>query len=140
MGNFLKKHFALISILFLVVFVVCAWKFSSAAPLVGIVFLGVSLGIAIFAVVAKHWSAYREGKLTRFAVARNIGLDVFGILLAMALAALLSRYVSELVASQVDGALLRFVAGILVGLLVGIGVGMLVRKTWGHFVRTSPQG
>ncbi len=139
MGNFLKKHFALISILFLFVFMFSAWKFRSAAPLVGVTFLGFSLGMAISAVVAKHAEAYREGRLTRLAFARNIFLDIFGILLAMALAALLGRYLSELAAKQVDGTLLRFVVGILVGLLVGIGVGILVRKTWGRFIKTSPQ-
>ncbi len=139
MGNFLKRYFGLISILFLFVFVLSAWKFRSAAPLVGIVFLGFSLGMAVSAVVAKHGEAYREGRLTRLAFARNIFLDLLGVLLAVALAALLGRYLSELVAKQVDGTLLRFVVGMLVGLLVGISVGIFVRRTWGRFIKTSPQ-
>ena len=53
----------------------------------------------------------------------------------MTLAALLGRYLAELVTKQIDGALLRFIAGMLVGLLVGIGAGILVRQTWGRFVK-----
>jgi hypothetical protein len=140
MGAFLKKYFLLISILFVVVLAISAWKFPSVAPVVGIIFLCFSLGIAISSIALKHRTAYREGKLTRFTFARNIFLDVFGILLAMALAALVAQCVSDLVAKQVVDKLLRFVAAVLVGLLVGIGVGLLVRQLWGHFVKTSPGG
>lgn len=138
MGNFLKKHFILITILFLIVFALSAWAFPSAAPVIGMIFLGFSLGIAIYSIVVKHRSAYREGKLTRFAFQRNVCLDVSGVLLAVVLAALLGRYVADLVAQQIDGALLRFAAGMLVGVLVGIGVGLLVRQAWGRFVKTTP--
>lgn len=138
MNNFLKKHFTLITILLIVALAVSAWKLPSIAPVIGIAFLCFTLGIAISSTVAKHRAAYREGKLTRFAFARNVCLDVFGILLAMVLAALLARYVAELVAKQIDGALLRFVIGMLVGILIGVGVGILVRQTWARFVKTSP--
>ncbi|MBN2118139.1 MAG: hypothetical protein JW730_16300 [Anaerolineales bacterium] len=138
MGNFLKKHFILITILFLVVFALSAWKFPSAAPLIGMIFLCSSLGIAIFSIVVKHRSAYGEGRLTRFAFLRNVFLDVSGVLLAVVLAALLGRYAADLVAQQIDGAVLRFAAGMLVGVLVGISVGLLVRGAWGRFVKTTP--
>ncbi len=139
MGTFLKKYFLLISILFLVLLALSAWKFPSVAPVIGVIFLCFSLGMAIAAIVVKHRAAYREGKLTRFALARNIFLDVFGILLAMALAALLAQYVGNLIAKQVDGELLRFVVAMLVGLLVGIGVGTLVNRLWGRFSKLSAE-
>ncbi len=139
MSNFLKKYFVLITILFLLLLALSAWKFPSAAPVIGILFLVFSLGIAVSSVIAKHRAAYQEGRLTRFTFARNVCLDVFGILLAMVFAALLGRYVAELVAQQIDGALLRFAAGMLVGVVIGIGVGLLVRQLWGRFVKTSPK-
>ena len=67
MGTFLKKHFVLISILFLALFMLSAWKFPTAAQAVLIAFVGFSLWAAISSIVVKHQVAYREGKLTRFA-------------------------------------------------------------------------
>jgi hypothetical protein len=139
MGNFLKKYFLLISLLFIVLFVFTAWQFPSVAPALGIVFFCISMGIAISAIIAKHRPDYQAGRLTRSAFVRNIGLDVFGVLLAVVLAALLARYVAELVQKQIDGKLLRLIAGVLVALVIGIGVGMLVRQLWGRLVKTSPR-
>jgi hypothetical protein len=134
MGAFLKKYFLLISVVFVILLVLCAWKFPSAAPGIGIAFLCFSLGMAISSSVAKHRATYREGKLTRLAFSRNVSLDALGILLTVILAALLAQYVSGLVARQIAGELLRITAAILVGLLVGIGVGLLVNRIWARFV------
>lgn len=71
-GNLSEKYFLLITILFLILLVLCAWKFPAAAPVVGIVFLCFSLGIAISSSVVKHRAAYREGRLNRFTLVRNV--------------------------------------------------------------------
>ncbi len=127
-----------IPFLLLLVLILSMWLLPSATSALGIALIVLSLGIAVSSVIAKHRDAYREGRLTRLAFARKVCLDVFGVLLAMVLAALLGRYVAELVAQQIDGALLRFVIGMLVGVVIGIGVGLLVRQIWGRFVKTSP--
>lgn len=134
MGTFLKKYFLLISILFLILLVLCAWKFPSAAPVVGVVFLCFSLGMAISSSVVKHRTAYQGGQLTRFTFLWNVLLDVFGILLAMIIAALLAQYVSDLFVKQFAGGLLRVAMAILVGLLAGISVGLLVNRVWARLV------
>jgi hypothetical protein len=128
-----------ILILFLLLVVVSSWKSPSATPVLGIALIVVSLAIAFFFVFRKHRMAYLEGKLTRAAFVRNTCLDVFGILLAVALAGLLGRYVAGVVAMPIRNDLIRLLAGVIIGLLVGAGVGTLVFRLWGRFIKLSPE-
>ena len=129
----------LIPFLLLLVLLLSLWLLPSATPVLGISLIVISLSIAIFSFFKKHRTAYLQGRLTRLGFARNVFLDVFGILLAMTIAALLGKYLAELVAQQIDSALLRLVTGMLVGVVIGIGVGLFVRQLWGRFVKTSPK-
>jgi hypothetical protein len=138
MIDFLKKHFVLITILFIVSLAISAWEFPAVAPAIGVALLVFSLGIAISSSLTKHKAAYHAGKLTRFAVIRNVFLDILGILPATILAALLGWYIAGLIGKQIDGVLLRFAVRMLVAIAIGIGVGILVRQVWGRFVKTSP--
>jgi len=151
MSTLLNKYSTVISILLLLAFLILIWLLPAKGVMLGMIFLLLSFVIAGSTVVAKHGEAHRQGRLTRFACVRNILLDLSGILLAIILAALLSRYIAEIATRQISHTLTRLIAGIVIGLLVGIGVGVfvhrtaslvhrtasLVRQTWGRFVKTA---
>jgi len=128
-----------ILILFLLLIVVSSWKSPSATPALGMALIVISLSIAFYSVFRKHRMAYLEGKLTRAAFVRNTYLDVFGILLAVALAGWLGRYVAGVVVMPIRNDLIRLLAGAVIGLLVGAGVGTLVCRLWGRFIKLSPE-
>ena len=118
----------------ILVLILAAWLSPSAAPALAIGLILISLGFAIFAAVRRHRTAYRQGQITRPAFARNIVLDVAGILLAVTAAGLLGRYVAQRLAGPIDNALIRMVAGILIGMLVGIAAGLLVNWAWSRLL------
>lgn len=126
-----------IPFLLLLVLILSMWLLPSATSALGIALIAISLGIALFAILKKHRTAYHQGQITRSALVRNTFLDVFGILLAVALAGFLGRYVVGLVTQSISNDSARLIAGILLGLLVGVGVGLLVNRAWGRFVKTS---
>lgn len=127
----------IILFLLLLVLILSVWLLPSVTPALGIALIVISLSIAIFSIVRKHRISYLQGKLTRAAFVRNTFLDIFGILLAMVLAVLLSRYVVGLVTRPIGNELWRLIATIFIGLLVGMGVGLFVSRVWGRFVKTS---
>ena len=124
-----------ISFLLILVLILSMWLFPSATSALGIALIVSSLSIAIFAVLQKHGTTYRQGKLTRSAFLRNTSLDVSGILLAVTLAGLLGRFVAGIVTQPISNDLGRLIAGILIGLLVGIGVGVFVNRAWGRLLK-----
>jgi len=138
MATFFRKYSTPILFFLLVTLLILAWLFPSAGLILGIIFLLFSFFIASSAVLEKHREAYRQGKIRRSIFIRNVLLEGTGILLAMALAGLLGRYVAEVATRQIDSELTRVVAGIMVGLLVGMGVGTFARKTWGRFAKIEP--
>ena len=93
------------------------------------------VGFSIVLVWRKHRRSYVQGKITRNVFHRNTTLEIFGILLAMGLAGLLGRYLSQAVTLQISHTLTRIVTGILLGVVVGVGVGLLVKRTWGRLVK-----
>lgn len=128
-----------IPFLLLLVLLLSMWLLPSATPALGMTLIVIALAMAFFAILMKHRTAYRQGKITRAAFVRSTFLDVLGILLAVALADLLSRYVVGIVTGPIDHDLARLIAGILVGLLMGMGVGLVVNRAWGRLVKTSPE-
>jgi hypothetical protein len=126
-----------IPFLLLLVLILSMWLLPSATTALGIALIAISLAIAVVSIIRKHRTSYLQGRLTRAAFLRNTFLDIFGILLAVALAVLLSRYVVGLVTRPLNNDTTRLMVGILIGLLVGIGVGILVSRAWGHLVKTS---
>ena len=130
----------LIPFLLILVLILSVWLLPSATPALGIALIVTSLAIAVFSIFMKHRTAYLQGRLTRTAFMRSTFLDVFGILLAMALAVLLGSYIAGMVTRPISNDSTRLMAGITVGLLVGLGVGIFVSWTWGRFIKTSPEG
>lgn len=126
--------FVLLLMAAILILILAAWLFPTAAPALAIGLVLISLGVAILAAVRRHRAAYRQGQITRPAFARNIVLDVAGILLAVTAAGLLGRYVAQMLAGPINNALIRMVAGILIGMLVGIAAGLLVNWAWSRLL------
>jgi hypothetical protein len=133
MTTFFTKHSTPILFFLLLTFLALAWLFPAAGLILEIVFLPLSLVIAGLVVLEERKEAYRQGQITRGVFTRRAVLEITGILLAMVLAGLLGRYVTEIATRQMEDGLIRTSAGMMVGLMVGIGVGIFARKTWGRF-------
>lgn len=127
----------LVGLLLLVILVILMWFFPSAMPVFGMSLLLLSFGVVILPIIKKQRELYKRGNLTSGELVRKIALEVFGILLAMALAGLAGRYLGQIVITQTSNELIKLIAGILIGLLAGIGVGVLVQRTWGQMIKTS---
>jgi hypothetical protein len=129
----------LVPFLLILVLILSIFLFPIATPALGMGLIVISLSIALFSIFRKHRTAYQQGRLTRATFVRNTLLDVFGILLAMALAVLLGSYLAGLVTLPISSDSTRLLAGIIVALPVGLGVGFLVNWTWGRLAKTSPE-
>ena len=102
----------------------------SWAGVVAGVMLSLILTVAIFSVVQNQMKMYREKRISRSQMARNVLYDVVGILLAMIFASMIGRYATEIATQQIGQTLPGFAAGIVVSLLAGMSVGFVVKRTW----------
>jgi len=130
--HFFKNYMSRISFLALLVVL---WQVPTTMHAISVILLSVSLTIAFSFTIKKHRGAYLQNKITRDVFVRNVLVEIFGILLAMALAALLDRYISQIVTGHISNDLTKLIAGIVIGLLVGVGIGLLVKRVWGSFVK-----
>ena len=126
---------ALVLALFLAVFFAPGW----AGVIAGIIFF-LSLAMAIFFAMQKQTKLYREKQISRTNLARNFLYEIIGILLAIACAGLLGRYIVEIATDQISNGSIKLLAGIIIGLLAGIGVGILVTRAWGKLIKTAAEG
>ena len=134
-----KKYLPIIFVTLLLAIIIFLWQYPSFTSALGIAFLLFSLAAAISSIFKKQREAYLQSKITRGAFMRNVLLEIFGILLAMALAGLLGRYIAKFATEQISNHLTKLIAGILIGLLVGMGMGVLVNRTWDRLVKTILQ-
>ena len=134
---FLGDVMKFIPFLLLLVLILAMWLLPSATPALSMSFLAISLCLAFFSIFTKQRTAFLQGRITHTAFLRNTLLDVFGILLAIALAVLLGQYIVAIITKPIGNQLVRLTTGILLGLLVGMGAGIFVNKVWGRFVKTS---
>ena len=123
---------ALLLALIAIFFLVPAWAGTALS-----IALITSSAIAIFSAVQKQIQLFREKPTGRFKLVLNVLLEIMGILLAMVLAGLLSRYIAQLGTAQISNHLTKMVAGIMISLLAGMGMVILVTRTWGKLVKTS---
>ena len=123
---------ALLLALIAIFFLVPAWAGTAVS-----IALIISSATAIFSAVQKQMQLFREKPTGRFRLVLNVLLEIMGILLAMALAGLLGRYIAQLGTAQISNDLTKMVAGIVIGLLAGMGMGIVVTRTWGKLVRTA---
>ena len=87
------------------------------------------LGAAVFFTVQKHIPPYKQGKVTRHKLARNILFDLLGLLLTIGAASYLGGMAGSLTS----------VYGLWIGLAVGMTVGFAgalgVRLLWERMMR-----
>ena len=124
-----------ISIFLLLAFIALAGLFPSVSLMLSVTFLLFSFCVASSTIMKKNREAYLQDKITRSMFVRNTSLEIFGILLAMAFAGLLSRYITQGATTLMSHDFAKILAGILIGVLVGACVGLLVKRTWGRLVK-----
>ena len=115
----------LIIVLFTASFMMPEWVNTIAG-----VTLVIGLLIGMYAVVQKHIRQRQSQPVSKLTTARNIFVDITGILLAMIVAGLLGRVVSEAATRQINNELTKLMAGIVIGMLMGLCVGVFVRRVW----------
>jgi hypothetical protein len=130
----LKKYSTIISLLLVLLLLVVAWFYPSLGLILGTILLFLALSAACITVIRKHHKSYRRGEITTYAFMRNVVLEIAGILLATACAALLGNYIALMATQSIGDILIRFAAGVFVGLLIGMTMGTVVRKLWSRFV------
>jgi len=130
-----KNYSTLVSVLLLLTVLIFVWLFPSAGLILVTTILLFSLILAGLTVIGKHREAYLQGKISRAVFVRNIFVEISGILLAMALASLLGKYIAQIATEHINNDLTKLITGILIGLLAGIGVGILVKHTWERIVK-----
>jgi hypothetical protein len=139
MTTFFGKYSTILLISLLLAFLVLAWLFPSAAARLGIIVLLASFSVASLAVMKKHRQAYLQGNIDRLVLVRNILFEIFGLLLAMALAGLLGSYIVGITTHQINNDLIRFTTGIIIGLIVGFGVGVFIKQAKDRFATIFSQ-
>jgi outer membrane lipoprotein SlyB len=85
------------------------------------------MGILLLAL--RHWRAYREGKLTRRELARNVFVETASLLVIVVLARFVGGRVAEFV-----GAGYGWLLALLSAIVVGAAAGLAVKKTLGRWV------
>lgn len=123
----------LIPAILLIVTLLAAYFFGAgwAGVMVATLFC-VTLAGAIFVILQEQRKLYLEKRISQSQLVRNALFQVAGILLAMALASLLGRWVADAATQQISNGLIKFIAGMVIGLLAGMGVGFLVKQMWGR--------
>ena len=92
---------------------------------------------AIFVILREQRKLYREKRISRIQLVRNVLFQVAGVLLAMALASVLGRWIVDAATQQISNGLIKFITGMVVGLLAGMGVGFLVKQMWGRLADSN---
>jgi hypothetical protein len=141
----LEKHWPTISILLILALLVCLLFWPGVARPLGLTVLLLSLVAGLTFATQKHVRAWRQGRLERAGLVRNLSVELSGILLIFAAVWLIvgrvARSAGLLAANAAElrwpgaGAGLGLLAGLLTGLLLGIGIGLLVQSTWGRLVK-----
>lgn len=131
LNNWLIPAIVLILALFIAYFFVPGL----AGILAGTIFFFI-LAIAIFSVVQSQTKLYREKRISRTGLARNVCYEVGAILVTMIMAASLGRYITEIARDQIGHTLLGFAVAIVVGLLAGMGLGFLMKQMWSRLAKS----
>ena len=130
LSNWIIPASILIVILFAAYFFGAGW-----AGLIVVILFCLTLSCAVFTILQEQGTRYRENRISRSQLLRNVLFQVGGILLAMTLASLLGRWIADAATQPISNGLIRFIAGMIVGLLAGMGVGYLVKQMWGLLAR-----
>ena len=130
LSNWLIPAIALTFVLLAVAFFAPGWAGLTAGILIFLI-----VAMSLFGVVRNQTKLHREKRINRITLVRNVLYEVMGILLAMILAFVIGRYITEIATGQIGNDLIRFIAAIVISLLAGMSVGFLVKRTWGRLAQ-----
>ena len=136
----LEKSWPIISIVFTLLILASLFFLPGATRVLSlaVMFLGI-IAILTFT-VRRHVQAHRQGRITRPAMRRNIIIDLFGLLITMAIVILVAgmagtsavlRLAQDQAAGQAWGMTWGVLAGLLAGIAAGVLVSLFVRWGWG---------
>lgn len=135
MSNVFSRHLILILLLLILILLATTWMFQVVGTRIFLIFLLFGLLINSSMIVKKHREANYQGRLMYNILLRAILLEIFILLLAMTLAALLGRNLAEIAIQHLGNDLAKLITGIAIGLLVGIVVGLMIKRVSSHFVK-----
>ena len=127
---FFESRWIIISISLLLILLAVPFFMPSMLGTISVATLLVSLGMAIVFIVRRQLKSYRSGKTNRAGMLRNITVEIFGLLLTIALAFLIVVHVIGIM--NLSSGLWEMGIAIALSLLIGLIVGWLVRVTWGR--------
>ena len=130
MYNIIKKHWNFLYIIFVTVPMLSLLFWPAFLGLMGRVTLIWSIATAIIFSVQSHWQTYVQAECTREIMARNISIDIVGLLLTMAAAIFAGGQ-----AGQWAGMRTGLWTGLAAGFLVGFLAAQVVRSLWGRVVK-----
>ncbi len=134
----LEKFWPIVSIFLTLALLASLFFWPGAARLFSLTVMGLSLSAIVVFSVRRHVQAYQDGKVPRQLVARSIAIDVSGILVSMAVALLVARWIgvhAAQVAGKIWGVTAGVLAALLAGLAAGFGVSLSVRWSWGKLTK-----
>ena len=134
MFTILEKRWPIISILLLFVLLFALIFSPSSVGTLAIAMLILSLGMAIFFIVRRQVQTYRENKIDRATLARNIYFEVLGLSLTIALSILLAQVIAGTINPLMGSGWLSIGVTIGLSMLGGLGAAWLVKVTWGRLV------
>lgn len=100
--------------------------------LISIHVLLISIGLMVGNIFKNHRQAYQRAECTREKMVRNLGFDLFGLLLTMGAAMYFGR-----LAGGYFGLRAGFWIGLISGFLGGFAAAWAVRSAWGRWVKVS---
>ena len=134
----LEKSWPIISIVFILAILASLFFFPSITRLLSLIVMCVGLMAIITFTVQRQVQLHHQGKITRQALARNIVVDVTGILVTMAAVILVAgkagAYVSQ-AATKAWGVTAGILLSLAAGLAAGFGVSLLARWGWGKLTK-----
>ena len=130
-----EKCWPIISTLILLALLIALIFCPSSAGTFAIAMLILGLGMALLFIVRRQTRAYKENKIDRSALTRNIFFEALGLLLTVALSILLAQIVVGTISPLMENGWLSI--GITIGLsmLGGLGAAWLVKVTWGRLTK-----
>ncbi|MCL4530431.1 MAG: hypothetical protein M1282_13590 [Chloroflexi bacterium] len=134
MLNNLESRWPFLSILLLLILLAGSIFSPALTGILARLVLMLGPGMAIAFIICRQAQAYRAGKIDTAAMVRHIFFEVLGLLLAMALAILLSQVAAGLAVPLLGSGLVSTVILMIAVVLLGLGAAWLVKVTWGRLI------
>ena len=127
----------IIAVLLIITLLATVWIKATAGIVLTLIFLLFVLSATSYTIIQKNRKACQQGFISRSTSIKNTCLEISAVLLAMILAALVGRYLADMITGGINSTPVKLITGIGLGLLAGWVVGLFVRHTSGHFIKSS---